>query len=197
MWTRPPGHVNFLTGDKYAGSFKLPGWKELKNPESGIMYGYGGNGGFFLDNTRHAYYTHAFGFDSYLEFSYDHTLNVNWWKFGGYGDPYPPNVGFDTEFQKGSGCGGGAGIGANGTRGASATSSKAGDGGNGGNATWIPPKATDYNPLYYGYGGHGGGGGGAGGASGYLASGTHGTGGTGGFGGCGGVGGDGCILIYY
>ena len=191
------GHVNFLTGDKYAGSFKLPGWKELKNPESGIMYGYGGNGGFFLDNTRHAYYTHAFGFDSYLEFSYDHTLGVNWWKFGGYGDPYPPNVGFDTEFQKGSGCGGGAGIGANGTRGSSATSSKAGDGGNGGNATWIPPKAMDYNPLYYGYGGHGGGGGGAGGASGYFSSGSGGTGGTGGYGGVGGVGGDGCILIYY
>ena len=78
-------------------------------------------------------------------------------------------------------------------------------GGNGANATYVPPKATDYNPKYYGYGGMGGAGGGGGGNGGAyedtwsssekLFVSYH--GGVGGYGGRGGDGGDGCVLVYY
>lgn len=194
------GHVNFLTGDRYASSFKLPGWKEIRRTETGTRFGYGGLGGWFTDNTKYDYFMYS-AFGCYLmRMSDDFDENqwgVNYWGGGFFGNPYPSNAGFQEKFQKGGGCGGGAGIGEDGANGSAASSSKAGNGGRGGNAIWIPPKATDYNPIYYGYGGHGGGGGGGGGASGYLASGTRGTGGTGGYGGRGGDGGDGCVLIYY
>lgn len=193
------GHVNFLTGDRYASLFKLPGWKEQRDTAVGPSekrYGYGGNGGYFDENTFKSYLTNG-AWDSFLQHRGDDLVSGNWWYFGNFEDSYPYTLDITVKFQKGPGCGGGAGIGENGGSGSSATSSKAGNGGNGGNATWIPPKATDHNSKYYGYGGHGGGGGGAGGASGYLTSGTRGTGGTGGYGGVGGDGGDGCILIYY
>ena len=202
----PNGHINFLTGEKYAYQFKLPGWKEIRKlPDSEFTpaitrFGYGAAGGYFTDNTKYSYFMNHGG-SAYLmhkatsleELQY----HVNYWDEGSFGNPYPSNAGFQDHFQKGGGCGGGGAVGEDGQNGTAATSSKAGNGGRGGNATWIPPKATDYNPLYYGYGGHGGCGGGGGGASGYLSSGTRGTGGIGGYGGRSGDGGDGCILIYY
>lgn len=205
------GHINFLTGERYASGFKLPGWKEIRNlpdiPDLGInatptstRFGYGAAGGFFDDNTKYSYFMNHGGGAFLMHKANDleeHMYGVNYWGEGSFGNPYPSNAGFQDHFQKGGGCGGGAGIGEDGQDGSAATSSKAGNGGRGGNATWIPPKATDYDSHYYGYGGHGGGGGGAGGASGYFSSGSGGTGGTGGYGGVGGVGGDGCILIYY
>ena len=78
-------------------------------------------------------------------------------------------------------------------------------GGDGANATYVPPKATDYNPKYYGYGGMGGAGGGGGGNGGAYEDTwssseklfiTY-SGGVGGYGGRGGDGGDGCVLVYY
>lgn len=187
------GHTNFLNGEKYAMPFALMAWNEPWAGESTYRYGSGGKSGWYTGNTIRDY-QHALGQGAMLSPEYPEEE----WTFTFFGHPYPDTWGHsDQTFQKGPGCGGGCGIGEQGERGGNATSSKAGDGGNGGNATWIPPKATDYNSKYYGYGGHGGGGGGAGGASGYLTSGTPGTGGKGGYGGCGGDGGDGCILIYY
>lgn len=193
------GYSNFLTGERYALKFSLPGWKELRDDESrNTYYGKGGRGGWFTGNTL-VKYIHGIGGSAYLSRNTDDwQLNVHYWTSSSFGHPYPDtwsNV--QATFQKGGGCGGGSGIGEQGQAGSNASSNKAGDGGNGGNALWIPPKATDYNPKYYGYGGHGGGGGGGGGASGYLTNGISGTGGKGGYGGCGGDGGDGCILIYY
>lgn len=191
----PAGHTNFLNGEKYALQFSLQGWKEKIDPAYSDRYGDGGNGGYFVSpgNTLNNYMFYSFGESTALS----RETPDETWLYSYYGQPYPRVSSIQTTFQKGGGCAGGAGIGEQGIHGDDATSSRAGDGGNGGNASWIPQKATDYNPKYYGYGGHGGGGGGAGGASGYLTSGTPGTGGTGGYGGCGGDGGDGCILIYY
>lgn len=71
---------------------------------------------------------------------------------------------------------------------------------------FVPPKATEYNPRYFGYGGMGGFGGGGGGAVGIYSkadSDYHGyvidkpSKGTGGAGTPGGDGGDGCIIVYY
>lgn len=75
-------------------------------------------------------------------------------------------------------------------------------GADGGNATFVPPKPTEYNQSYYGYGGMGGAGGGGGGAGGgtteeYQGAVTTYAPGSGGYGGRGGDGGDGCIIIYY
>lgn len=190
----PAGHVNFLTGERYASVFKLPGWKEPR--DSTYNYGDGGLSGHCTGTTL-SNVAEAWAQDTYLHARSSEQLDVNWWRGGFWGTPYPDSFTTHSDFTKGCGCGGGAGLGEWGTSGGNASSSKAGNGGNGGNATWIPPKATDYNSKYYGYGGHGGGGGGAGGSSGYLKSGTRGTGGKGGYGGCGGDGGDGCILIYY
>lgn len=186
------GHTNFLNGEKYALQFVLKGWKEYY-PGTSYRYGYGGHSGYYSGNTL-VKYVNALGQASILS----PEIPDADWLFSFYGHPYPDTwSNIQATFQKGPGGGGGAGIGEQGQQGGNATSSRAGDGGNGGNATWVPPKATDYNPKYYGYGGHGGGGGGAGGPSGYLTSGTKGNGGLGGYGGCGGDGGDGCVLIYY
>lgn len=78
-------------------------------------------------------------------------------------------------------------------------------GGAGATPTYVPPKATTYNPHYFGYGGMGGPGGGGGGNGGAYEDRWSDTsphvysypGGTGGKGGKGGDGGDGCVLIYY
>lgn len=196
--SKESGHTNFLSGAKYALKFSLPGWKEQRSPlDQYTFYGKGGDSGQYTGNTKQKY-LNAGGFSAYVyNIIGDDWETGNYWGSTSSGDPYPNPSDYQTTFQKGGGCGGGSGVGERGEDGKNATSSKAGDGGNGGNALWIPPKATDYDPQYYGYGGHGGGGGGAGGASGYLSSGTPGTPGSGGYGGCGGVGGDGCILIYY
>ena len=193
------GHTNFLNGERYALKFSLQGWKERRDDPSGTTYyGHGGGGGNFTGNTLVKYVGGIGGAAFLSRDTDDWQLNVHYWTSSSFGHPYPDtwsNV--QATFQKGGGCGGGSGIGEQGKNGSNASSSKAGNGGDGGNALWVPPKATDYNPKYYGYGGHGGGGGGGGGASGYLTSGTKGTGGKGGYGGVGGDGGDGCILIYY
>ena len=206
--TSDSGHINFLTGDRYAGQFKVPGWKEIiKNTSFTKLqnrYGYGGWGGYTSNNTRasdletkggNSFRTSANHYynDEWDEYDPDDSGNVG----GAPGTCYPSNASYESQYTHGGGQGGGAGIGWKGEKGSAATSSKAGNGGKGGDAIWVPPDAMDYNPLFYGYGGHGGGGGGAGGASGYTKNGTNGTGGQGGYGGCGGKGGDGCILIYY
>ena len=123
-----------------------------------------------------------------------------WWE-GDEGAEYRSN----GWLQASGGGGGGAGYGQPGFDGSAATYAggvyRSGNGGKGGDATETPPKATDYNPTYYGYGGLGGGGGGGGGAGGWVlydtAAYSVGTGGAGGYGGRGGDGGDGCVLIYY
>ena len=205
------GYLNLIANEVYALSdFKFYKWgyySETQIPMQGGVFkitdGYGGDGGYFGTTTypgetaqriltlpaKDATYYYGLGQDDYVVFG----------KKGGYGLSYPRS----GSITKQAGMPGGGGIGekdtttANGGDGGDATSSKAGNGGKGGDATWIPPKATDFNPKYYGYGGHGGGGGGGGGSSGWLQSGTKGTGGAGGYGGVGGAGGDGCILIYY
>ena len=202
------GHINFLTGDRYAGQFKLPGWKEIirntKFTKLQNRYGYGGWGGYTSYNTR-ASDLETKGGNSFRT-SANHGYNNEWDEYdpdnsgnvgGSPGTCYPSGASYESQYTHGGGQGGGAGIGWKGERGSAATSSKAGNGGKGGDAIWIPPDALDYNPLFYGYGGHGGGGGGGGGASGYTKNGTTGVGGQGGYGGCGGRGGDGCIIVYY
>ena len=202
------GHINFLTGDRYASQFRVPGWKEIiKNTSFTKLqnrYGYGGWGGYIEYNTRasnietkggNSFRTsanHAYN-NQYSDYNPEYSGSIG----GDMGDCYPSNIGYDTQYDMGGGLGGGAGINSPGEKGYNATSSKAGNGGKGGDCVWIPPDALAYNPTYYGYGGHGGGGGGGGGSSGYTRNGTPGVGGSGGKGGAGGKGGDGCILIYY
>ena len=75
-------------------------------------------------------------------------------------------------------------------------------GGDGADATYVPPKPTEYNATYFGYGGMGGAGGGAGGMGGGWQDGYGGEitlypGGDGGYGGQGGDGGDGCVVVFY
>lgn len=96
------------------------------------------------------------------------------------------------------GAGGGGGCGSSGGNGSAGSINRSGNGGNGGDATWTPPKATDYNEKFYGCGGLGGGGGGGGGSTGpYSGTGSFGTPGSGGYGGAGGDGGNGCVIVYY
>ena len=106
-------------------------------------------------------------------------------------------------YQWVGGSGGGAALNANGAPGGdyayiSGERVISADGGDGADATYTPPKATTYNPKFYGYGGMGGPGGGAGGCGGYDgAEETTFTGGAGGYGAKGGDGGDGCVLVVY
>lgn len=187
------GYQNFFNGDIYAKGFRLGNWMDpLHTDDNGNMFGQGGRGGFVSVIT---------GAGVLLTDGDSLTVPyVGSWSGGARGTPYPTS----GTMRVSGGLGGGAGVGSAGGNGANAryASSRnyAGNGGTGGNAEWVPPKATDYNAAYYGYGGHGGGGGGGGGSSGYATSvytSTIGTGGAGGSGGVGGVGGDGCVLIYY
>lgn len=205
------GYLNFIANEIYGGALKFYKWgnlTETQDPMSGTTIrfgqGYGGDGGNYswitLPGAQNQTLAQIPGHDAQYYCSLDDADYVVSGKHGGYGLHYPRN---SSTITSSAGMPGGAGIGeandtsANGGSGGNASSGRAGNGGSGGNATWIPPKATDFNPKYYGYGGFGGGGGGAGGSSGWTRSGTIGTGGTGGYGGVGGDGGDGCILIYY
>lgn len=191
---RPEGYTNVFNNNVYAKTFKLTNFMDPDvRDDDGLMSGQGAPGGYVqvVDEGVITYPPRG----SHLTGN-----SPNHWSGGLNGSP---NVTSGGVMRAGGGCGGGAGIGsagANGTNGGySSSTARAGNGGNGGNATWIPPKATDYNATYYGYGGHGGGGGGGGGNSGWVraSSSSVGTAGTGGYGGRGGAGGDGCILIYY
>lgn len=187
------GYLNFITNESYAMSnFKFKDWGKVHDAAgvSVLGIGYGADGGYFIhQDTLTLTYT---GEKSYYYYNSDDV----WTQMGSGGTngfPYPfPS----TIINATGGAAGGAGMGSNGGNGGNASNNHAGNGGKGGNATWTPPKATTYNPKYYGYGGHGGGGGGGGGSSGWT-NGTPGTGGAGGYGGRGGTGGDGCIIIYY
>lgn len=189
------GVINFFTGEKYAGIFTQILWNEVTDVYD--AHGVGGDGGYIRKTSEKVYY--EAGKDCVL-IPYGTSKKSTAYPAGKYGTPYVRN---DAVYASGGmGGGGGAGSkGGDGTPGAySGGTYRAGNGGKGGDATWIPPKASDYKETYYGYGGHGGGGGGAGGASGWVYNGSDvvlGTGGAGGYGGKGGAGGDGCILIYY
>lgn len=192
---RSNGYINLFTGDVYGKQFISPGWVVGRNYLDEAV-GAGGTGGSWV-RFQIPQIPGYLPLPSYKCKAIVPSLTIY---NGGFGkDPSnplnPPRVGH--------GRGGGAGYGSDGEPGEDSYSSgdiyHSGNGGNGGNATLTPPKATDYNPKYYGYGGHPGGGGGGGGAPGYITGGSDvfGTGGTGGYGGKGGDGGDGCILIYY
>lgn len=208
--TMDTGYLNFIANEIYGGKLKFYKWgyfREETPPTGGTVrfgIGYGGDGGSYSwvshSGDQTTYLGQFLGYDGKYYYGLDDTEFVDSGKHGNYGVHYPAS---GHNITSSAGMPGGAGIGAagdtsaNGGNPGNASSGRAGNGGNGGNATWIPPKATDFNSKYYGYGGLGGGGGGAGGSSGWTKSGTIGTGGTGGYGGVGGDGGDGCILIYY
>lgn len=184
------GIINVFTGDRYAGrliSRRTPGNSEANS---------GGAGGYRSAEYYGSAYHPAVTCNKYIMDTW-----LDDWQGGGEGGEYRSN----GWLRASGGGGGGAGYGQNGSSGSAATYSggvyRSGNGGKGGDATETPPKATDYNPTFYGYGGLGGGGGGGGGAGGWVLSDTAaysvGTGGAGGYGGRGGDGGDGCVLIYY
>lgn len=185
------GIFNSITGEKYAGRL-IHRWSSIAGLRA---VGEGGQGGYDTAEIWGSSY-HPAG-DCYG--SIMNQYEDSWW--GGYsGDDFA----VDGRIYARGGGGGGGGYGQIGSDGTAASYSggtyRSGNGGNGGNATRIPPKATDYNPAYYGYGGLGGGGGGGGGAGGWADedfSAVTGIGGAGGYGGQGGDGGDGCVLIYY
>lgn len=203
--TTTDGYTNILTGDVLARS--MPVW----NSESGK----GGNGGYttvgnnrlYKDTVQHKP-EEAYNFLTGVTYTGGRSGNMKAW--GGI------NVsgGEDTRTvaQIGGG-GGGAALDENGhpaIKGNPATTdpTKRDEllvGGDGADATFIPPKATDYNPKYYGYGGIGGAGGGGGGqGGGYENTWSESSsfivgygGGLGGYGGQGGDGGDGCVVVFY
>ena len=189
------GYVNLFNGDIYAKEFVSNPWNEPDHddPIQGWWPGSTGRGG---NSGYQSYNGNAKGAISC--FAVIPNLLVFW--RGNRGKNYPTSGSWRTT----GGYGGGAGYGEDGSSGTDAdyrnNKCYPGNGGNGGNATAVPPKATDYNSKFYGYGGHPGGGGGGGGPSGMVVSGwpyVAGTAGKGGYGGKGGDGGDGCILIYY
>ena len=185
------GIFNNITGEKYAGRL-IRRWTSMEGLRAS---GEGGPGGYDTAEIWGSSSHPAGDCHSSIMNQYE----SSWW--GGYdGDDFAVD---GRIFARGGG-GGGGGYGQIGSDGTAASYSggtyRSGNGGNGGNATRIPPKATDYNPAYYGYGGLGGGGGGGGGAGGWADenfSAVTGIGGAGGYGGQGGDGGDGCVLIYY
>ena len=182
------GVFNIINGEQYAG--------RMIRDRFGIENGAGGNGGYRTAESYGSNYHDSSSCDEY-------TMGTNhhmWWG-GDEGAEYRSNGWLHAS----GGGGGGGGYGQIGSDGSAATYSggvyRSGNGGKGGDAIKIPPKATDYNPHFYGFGGLGGGGGGGGGAGGWVLHDTAayavGTGGAGGYGGQGGDGGDGCVLIYY
>ena len=186
------GIANSFTGEIYA-SRMVRSWGQSETASSA-----GGDGGYHIEeNGRVRYYPG--GICSRIIMNTIQGL-YGYWQAGAEGERYMKN----NAIYASGGCGGGGGYGEAGYNGSAASYSNhkyhSGDGGKGGDALETPPKATDYNPAYYGYGGLGGGGGGGGGAGGWVWSGASyvvGSGGAGGYGGRGGDGGDGCVLIYY
>lgn len=199
------GYVNPFNGDAFAKVFTTTGWGTGK-------IGVGGKGG-YVDTYSPGRQAALIGI--YYENTDCQMLvpTTRSWTHGSSGTTWIDDGG--------AGAGGGGGYGSNGSNGGngkttgSGRSAKiyGGNGGKGGDATQTPPKATTYNPKYFGYGGHGGGGGGGGGSSGacnnhvaeysggqwveYDITKVNGTPGNGGYGGRGGDGGDGCVIIYY
>lgn len=193
------GYTNLLNGEIYAAS--MPKW----NAESGK----GGDGEYVIvgsartfesidrkpSSTIYNYITGvtldgiADGWDRAWAFEPGATTRqisqigagVGGWAFDSYGEVWPKDI-TDTAGQ-----------------------TRPLIGGDGCTPTYVPPKATTYNPHYFGYGGMGGPGGGGGGNGGAYEDRWSDTsphvysypGGTGGKGGKGGDGGDGCVLIYY
>lgn len=182
------GHLNILSGAIFAKPWIPVGWNDIE--------GQGGVGGHFYV-IEYSGQTYIWRVPAQNVFPISETGEIVA-SGGENGVDYPQS---GAAIATGGGGGGGA-IGGTARNGTSARYSSnkyyAGNGGNGANAVATPPKATDFNSQYYGYGGCGGYGGGAGGNSGYAPSGgVAGSPGTGGYGGKGGTGGDGCILIYY
>ena len=178
------GITNIFTGRKYAHHVDMATYAARMH---------GGSGGYHVASQAGVQYVPA----------------------GYCGSPFPPSATYQRGaegagyFSGGAmyasgGAGGGAGFGTDGANGGKASYTggtyRGGTGGKGGDATSVPPKATEINANYYGYGGCGGGGGGGGGAGGWVTAyytSAAGSGGAGGYGGQGGDGGDGCVLIYY
>lgn len=182
------GHLNILSGEIFAKPWIPVGWNDIE--------GQGGVGGHFYV-IEYSGQTYIWRVPAQNVFPISGTGEIVA-SGGENGTDYPPS---GEAIATGGGGGGGA-IGGTATNGTNARYSGgkyyAGNGGNGANAVAVPPKATDYNQHFYGYGGCGGYGGGAGGNSGYAPSGgVTGAAGTGGYGGKGGTGGDGCVIIYY
>lgn len=204
----PDGYVNPFNGAMFARVFTTTGWGEN-------YIGHGGKGGYGD--------CYSSGYQGGGVRRYDDTdctmLIPTTATFTHGASGASVNINLPT-----GGAGGGGGYGSNGSAGSAGSSTGSGanevmhcgNGGKGGDATATPPKATTFNPSYYGYGGHGGGGGGGGGSSGfgnnyrirvistnplkydeYQITRIEGTPGTGGYGGQGGDGGDGCVIIYY
>lgn len=191
---RSKGYINLFNGDVYAKQFVSPGWVVGRSYLDEAV-GSGGEGGGWIQS-QVPQISGLLPLPAYKCKAIVPTLEV----FNGGYEKDPPSSNRPRVWH---GRGGGAGYGSDGEPGEDSykvgSVYHSGNGGKGGDATLIPPKATDYNPKYFGYGGHPGGGGGGGGAPGYITGGSdvYGTGGAGGYGGKGGDGGDGCILIYY
>lgn len=177
------GYTNIMNGDTFG--LQMPKWNEDS--------GKGGNGGYktIVDHDPLEANVTQIQAESAYNFMTGRTFNG--------GKSYDGAItGYHYAWLGGSG--GGAALdqtGKNGTATSNEYSVNA-KGGNGADATYIPPKATEYNSKYYGYGGMGGCGGGGGGSAGYDGQNQQSfSGGTGGKGGKGGDGGDGCIIVYY
>lgn len=199
------GYTNILSGDVFARS--MPTW----NSESGA----GGDGGYttvgqnksFANTVQHKP-GEAYNFLTGETFSGGKSGDMRaWGSINGGG-------GADTRtIAQIGGSGGGAALNMKGKaarKGNPATTdvTKLNEllvGGDGADATYVPPKATDYNSKYYGYGGMGGAGGGGGGNGGGYENTWSGESpfivgygpGGGGYGGRGGAGGDGCVVVFY
>ena len=176
-------YTNILNGDLLAGS--MPMWDDQR--------GKGGNGGAKTISNDHKTVTQTQAKDAY-------NFMTGITHFGGAS---PLGASLNGVYQWVGGSGGGAALTQDGSRGGDYATIGgqqviSANGGKGADATYVPPKATDYNPKYFGYGGMGGCGGGGGGSAGYDGQEqTSFTPGTGGYGGKGGDGGDGCIIVYY
>ena len=166
-----------FTGDIYAKPYRSYQWKETSAALVFIyVTGNGGDGGYIT--TSSGSYTKNYG-----------GYTLCWENTEVYPNNGHPGVFAAHSDNAEGGLGGGGASG-----GTAGTGQSNGNGGKGADAVYTYPMATDFNPIFYGYGGHGGCGGGGGGAGGHN---TSGKGGAGGYGGKGGAGGDGCVLIYY
>lgn len=195
------GYINLLSGKVYAKPWATLNWN--RDPVGVVALigfqtvGQGSNGGYVYKvpdilGGGFIYGPSGIAFGMMIEGYYDR------YDGGARG----ANANYNGALVATGGGGGGPAIGGTAANGSNAYISgnvaHAGNGGKGADAVATPPKATDYDAEYYGYGGHGGYGGGAGGNSGGVnTGGATGTGGAGGYGGAGGAGGNGCVIIYY
>ena len=177
------GYTNLMNGDTFG--LTMPKWNENS--------GKGGNGGYKTITDHNPTVANVTQIQAEGAFNFLTGLSDN-------GGQSYPGVAVNNTYIWVGGSGGGAAIGKNGSNGRASNNYGSIDarGGNGADATYVPPKATDYNSKYYGYGGMGGCGGGGGGSAGYDGTEQQTfSGGTGGYGGKGGDGGDGCIIVFY